>query len=553
MVKTLYAPRSTALATAFGLVLAFQDAGHAQSAPETPRFLAPIREALVYPDRALVTRITTVRLPVGRHILTFAGAPASLDGDSLRASSGNDALSVAGVRRRIERRVASDNDQVRGLQEQVRTLEHRRDGEKARAARGRVELANIDRYSNFLSAMISRQAPAAGEDPSRWQAAYRSLSERRVRTQAEVQHAEESQRRIEDEIEILKGSLDRIISAANQSYSVIEVTVNSLANADSELRVSYVVPNASWSVAYNAELKSDGRLGLEYMGVVRQETGEDWTDVELSLSTAVPSRGAERPALRSLRVSARESATQTRFEVVEAERGEGAAETNVTNTAQQTGGATELERSGESVIFRVPRRVSIASSADSSRVPIARFDEEPREVYLHLAGAMQRTPALAVRARNSRSFPLLAGPADAFRNSGFVGRTSMPYASAGAEFVVGLGADLSVRNERTVTNRRESAGTLSSDNYFYTRIEYQLRNTGDRSQKIELFDRIPVSDVASVQVERLNDTTAGAEEVVANSGILRWKLELRPGERRTVILHYRVRAPSSFPGTIYGQ
>lgn len=129
----------------------------------------------------------------------------------------------------------------------------------------------------------------------------------------------------------------------------------------------------------------------------------------------------------------------------------------------------------------------------------------------------------------------------------------MPYASAGAEFVVGLGADLSVRNERTVTNRRESAGTLSSDNYFYTRIEYQLRNTGDRSQKIELFDRIPVSDVASVQVERLNDTTAGAEEVVANSGILRWKLELRPGERRTVILHYRVRAPSSFPGTIYGQ
>jgi hypothetical protein len=43
-------------------------------------------------------------------------------------------------------------------------------------------------------------------------------------------------------------------------------------------------PNAGWSPAYDARLRSaDRAVDLDYFGVVRNGTGEDWKDIALTL------------------------------------------------------------------------------------------------------------------------------------------------------------------------------------------------------------------------------------------------------------------------------
>jgi hypothetical protein len=70
-----------------------------------------------------------------------------------------------------------------------------------------------------------------------------------------------------------------------------------------EIAVDYFVPGARWVPSYDLRLDRTMQQGtLRLRASVAQETGEDWKDVRLALSTADLERRAEHPELKSLRV-----------------------------------------------------------------------------------------------------------------------------------------------------------------------------------------------------------------------------------------------------------
>ncbi len=67
--------------------------------------------------------------------------------------------------------------------------------------------------------------------------------------------------------------------------------------------VSYEVPGARWAPSYVLRIDEDAdEARLEMRAMVAQRTGEDWTSVELALSTASPARFVDVPELRSQRI-----------------------------------------------------------------------------------------------------------------------------------------------------------------------------------------------------------------------------------------------------------
>ncbi|MFT3708573.1 MAG: mucoidy inhibitor MuiA family protein [Archangium sp.] len=83
------------------------------------------------------------------------------------------------------------------------------------------------------------------------------------------------------------------------------VAVVMLAEAPAEplgLELEYRVPGARWTPAYALSLDKGLQNGtLQMRASIAQNTGEDWSQVTLSLSTASPSRRAEMPELKSLK------------------------------------------------------------------------------------------------------------------------------------------------------------------------------------------------------------------------------------------------------------
>jgi hypothetical protein len=78
---------------------------------------------------------------------------------------------------------------------------------------------------------------------------------------------------------------------------------------DVELSVEYFVPGARWAPAYALRLEPGMAAGeLELRASVAQSTGEDWTGVKLSLSTAALDRRTALPELKSLRIGRAQTA-----------------------------------------------------------------------------------------------------------------------------------------------------------------------------------------------------------------------------------------------------
>ena len=65
-----------------------------------------------------------------------------------------------------------------------------------------------------------------------------------------------------------------------------------------DVALKYAVPGASWAPSYDARLQATERaVELGYFGLVRNGTGEDWSEIALTLSTARPGLGGGAPEL----------------------------------------------------------------------------------------------------------------------------------------------------------------------------------------------------------------------------------------------------------------
>jgi len=67
------------------------------------------------------------------------------------------------------------------------------------------------------------------------------------------------------------------------------------------LDLAYIIPQASWRSVYQIRVESkEEKCILVYQGVIRNATGENWDNVNLTLSTAEPSKGGEPPKIPGL-------------------------------------------------------------------------------------------------------------------------------------------------------------------------------------------------------------------------------------------------------------
>ncbi len=69
------------------------------------------------------------------------------------------------------------------------------------------------------------------------------------------------------------------------------------------LKLSYIVQNANWSPSYDIRVKTENyTTQLVYYGIIVNNTGDDWKEVDISLSTAQPAVGGNPPELSTLKV-----------------------------------------------------------------------------------------------------------------------------------------------------------------------------------------------------------------------------------------------------------
>src|SRR4029079_3445468 len=134
-----------------------------------------------------------------------------------------------------------------------------------------------------------------------WRAAITAVGEEVAGADTAIRDAERKQRELDRDIARLEQ--DR----AQKPPSKMEVRIELAAAAATRatLRVSYAVRHARWTPIYDARLDTGARdrrpaLELVRRAEITQTTGEDWSNVALSVSTVRTARGGNAPELNSL-------------------------------------------------------------------------------------------------------------------------------------------------------------------------------------------------------------------------------------------------------------
>ncbi len=109
------------------------------------------------------------------------------------------------------------------------------------------------------------------------------------------------ERELNGQLELLNRQRGELTSGSAKTVREAVVFLNVEQAGPAALRLSYLVSNASWSPSYNIRATADNEeLSVEYNASVQQMSGENWNDVQMTLSTATPSLVAKAPTLEAL-------------------------------------------------------------------------------------------------------------------------------------------------------------------------------------------------------------------------------------------------------------
>jgi uncharacterized protein (TIGR02231 family) len=503
---------------------------------------------IVYPDGASVTRVVTLDLPAGDNSAVLKDFPLTLDPSSLRVEGDAGAkLTIGSIDARPPRAAPPVN--LPELDKRIEALKDERVNLQGaiNAATARRKFA--ERFAEASPAGIGDKGEA--RPISEWRAAFAAVAEEIASADTAIRDAERKQRELDREIARLEQD------KAQKPPAKLEVRIELAASAATKatLRVSYAVRNARWAPLYDARLDTGGRdrkpsLELVRRAEITQNTGEDWSDVALSVSTVRTARGGSALDLNSLIVQyppplrPAAPANAAMDSARPAQRGVMAkvAEPYAERADEQQATA---EVGSFQVMFKIPGRVSVGASEGAKSLRISTAAIAP-DLAVRAVPVKDPTAFLEASFKQGEDAPLLPGRVAIYRDGVFGGRGQMAAASKDEPVRLGFGADDKIKIERTVVKRNEgSAGLIVTTSKTDERsFKTTVRNGHDFPIKVAIEDQLPVSENEDIQVEMLSSTTPPTTTNLRDKrGVLEWAFEAKPGEVKDISFAWRVRWP----------
>jgi uncharacterized protein (TIGR02231 family) len=506
----------------------------------------------VYPDGASVTRLITLDLAAGDNTLVAKDFPLSLDPSSLRVEGeAGTRLTIGAIDARAPKPVPPVN--LSEIDKRIEALQDQRADLQGAIASAEARRRFAERFAEASPAGLGEKGEA--RPLADWRAAFAAVAEEVASADAAIREAQRQQRDIDREIARLQS--DR--AAKPPSKLEVRIDLAAAAATRATLRVTYAVRNARWMPLYDARLDTGAKdrkptLELVRRAEITQNTGEDWSNVTLGVSTVRVARGGNVPDLNSLIVQYPQaprpvlggnSLDQLRSRSASVAGAVAAPESPESSAKRADEQQATAEIGAFQAAFIIPGRVSIGASEGAKNLRISTATIMP-DLVIRSSPVVDPTAFLEASFVQSEDAPLLPGKISIYRDGTFVGRSRMTASGKDETVHLGFGADDKVKIERSVVKRNEGSTGLivatakTDERTFKTTV----RNGHDFPLKIAIWDQLPVSENEEIVVEMLPSTTPPTTTNVHDRrGVLEWAFEAKPGEVRDVAFAWRVRWP----------
>ncbi len=502
-----------------------------------------ISAVTVYPSSATVTRTFAVELPAGPQTVLIAGLPATLDENSLRITgSGDKGSSVASVELKNEVRSELVLPRAKELQDKLTA-------QQDQLALLQADELALNTQQTYLQKLAEQGGSARTDNKpdnnsaAQWRAGWQTLGAGMKEIGAAKVALARDIRELKQQIDTTQRELEHINN--RQQDNKLAVVHLQSGGGKLSMKLSYQLSDASWYPVYDANLDTQqGKLAVTQAAYVQQNTGENWDNVALTLSTLQPSAAVEPPALSSWWIDYLQPVPSTTMT-----KSAGLLEDRVMPEMMAAAAPVEEQKaavidSGYHVSYQIPGRISLNSSDEKQRV-VLQQQQWPVALNLQVVPRFDTHAYLYARLENPSTTPLLPGEWLLQRDGVRVGKVDQPLLAPKDQIAMGFGADDAVKLEwQTLKDEAGKSGVLNKQQTLQRHYQLQVTNGHNKPMTLTVLDSWPVSRQQDIKVSVLEGTVAPKEQNVdQEAGIQRWELPLPAGKKVTLDTGYQVAYP----------
>ena len=500
---------------------------------------APITDVLLYPGGATIVR--TVQVAPGMKQAVIAGLPSDFDVRSLHAEASN-GIRIGEIASADAAATHAANPAEAALEAKITALHDR---EAALDAEAKSAQMAVD-YLGRLVASDGKSGDSADAHRPRPMLDAKTLTGlvNAMRSEAAVslrklQALAVQKREIGKNIAALQRDLERLRSGGTDTRTL---TISLEAARAGTLNVSYQVNNAGWKPAYRATLNSEtSRVQLERRAIISQKTGEDWSNVHLTLSTTQPRHatsgadpqpwllsyivqlarerfmsGAAAPANVPMSAPVPEMAAKQKLAYADM--------TQANEDKDAYSPPTFETRSMFSNEYEVPARTSLPADGREVSVELTRQEIAVKQ-YFQATPRLEAAAYVTVEADMPEGdWP--AGNIQLFRNNRYVGNSNW-YPQEKDKFVLGFGRDDQVQvSVVPVKADSSSSGIIAKHSQKKIATVFSIVNRHQLPIVLKVLEAAPVATSDEIKVHTAFAPKPSRENWEDKRGVRAWERSL---------------------------
>ncbi len=545
-----------------------------------------VRRVILYRGQALVTRQIQVEGPKGSQEVVVTDLPATIVDGSMFAESIN-GIEVRAVRYRQRAVGEEPREEVRKLDvELAATQTH------LALAQKKMELANqkityLDQLQGFVAPTAQAELTKGVLNAETLKELTKFSFDQRAEIAAEQTALTKEHQELNLKLELLSRQRAELTQNAQRTVNEAVLFVEKTDDAKQAIELNYMVSRCGWAPTYTIKGTDDRKqVQVEYNALIEQVTGENWENVELTLSTASPSLSASGPSLAPFAVALVAPAQAAELAQQQASLGQGLSIDYANNRAQQQEANVQLGRfvdfqskttgnwslnkfactsqqmellnpfealntiladgassEAPSLSYNLPNKVSLASRTDQQMVRI--FQGKLESNFYHVAIPLLDSYVYReAEVANGSNFDFLSGPVSVYIDNRFVGRADIPTVAQGETFALGFGSDAQLRTRRELVKKVDSLRGGNKEVQLSYRI--LVENYKNKDVAMRVLDRLPHSSRSSdVRISLGNPSVPLSTDQIylrreREKNILRWDVNVpaeSSGEKAFVITY----------------
>ncbi len=535
-----------------------------------------IDEVKLYLTAGQMTHHQDVKLSRGRNKLIFSGISAYADPQSIQFTGSQD-YSLVALSTEMDFLAAEEfNPRISDLKDSLETL--------------RDEHQNVnDILDSYLAeqAVLNTNRDLGGNNQNLTVAQIKEAADfyrkRTLEINQEITKLKKKRHRLDLQIEDTRFQLVELNYNENQRSNQVIVLLDVENAVTMETKLSYLVSDCGWAATYDLSATDlTQKINLKYKAQVFNNTGNDWKDVALTLSTADPNLSASHPELspwylnnygnitrgimgksdyyapagsnkdyRQQAISNINQANERAYDnyYLEEDLKKGEIDNRFEDNnfkllrerevGNQGVAMSTIEISELTTEFEIEHKFSCPSDAKPYLVDVKDMDLDATFSHVTVP-KLDKAAFLLAHIANWQELELIPGPTHVYFGGRYVGMSRIDTRNVSDTLSLSFGRDDKVvvmRKLKQEMSVKRVMGNTKRESYLY---EIAVRNNRNVPVKIKIYDQVPISQSndISVVVDQLSD---GIKDDL--TGEVTWELNIPSGGVQGKEIGYTVKYP----------